>query len=752
MKLSLAATLVLLFTGCGDTTVKEGSGSVKAASDMSLPYTGGPTELVFTSPDNWNITSSETWLEVSEISGGGSESEQAVTLDYDRNSTSSVRKATVTITTGSGIKKISVTQDGLPLPLGTDMTSLTFDHEGKASVSAFTITKAPSAWKVEIPKSAGWISCSPLSGTAGDNKAVSVAVEKYNENSPRSATLLVTAGNYGAEITVTQSGVPFSVSESSLSFNAQGGPTRAVVVNAGKDFTIDVDAGWLRIRNERRQPTNSVAVTAGTPCTLYVSAAANPDGANRTGKVTLRSSDDSAEIAVSQSGETILTGTQAFPARWAVSSSAAGSGYASTFSDAAYAKSTNGPAVFTFVRTAGNQNAQPATYSIGSSGQLMASPMFKDDYWHIEVPVTALSGDNAAYVSFPFRSNRSGPKYYIFEYYENGVWKNTGNLKTATEDQTVKYSYKSYDNGTTEERVEETVVYTTPYTGTSLKFRLRSVANIEAGTGSAMKPETNSGVSLIAGDGYGKGPCISLMKGAQPAKSADVLFLGNSYTFYNSLPNLLKELAWGEGVDIRPAVSVTGAHTMARHLNDVRSKDLAARGGYEFAILQDQSLAPAKIGHNTAESPGIIKSMGDMTALIRASSTAVVPVVYATWGRKNTYTLDGEALTFDKMTERLTEGCMTQAETHDLWVSPVGIAWQKVRKENPSIELYNSDGSHPSLAGSYLAAATLYLTMFNTEFGESPATCGLDAATAKIMRDAALWAVLGRDDEWNIER
>jgi len=46
-------------------------------------------------------------------------------------------------------------------------------------------------------------------------------------------------------------------------------------------------------------------------------------------------------------------------------------------------------------------------------------------------------------------------------------------------------------------------------------------------------------------------------------------------------------------------------------------------------------------------------------------------------------------------------------------VAPVGIAWAEVRRERPSIELFFSDGSHPSAAGSYLAACTLYAALFN---------------------------------------
>jgi len=47
----------------------------------------------------------------------------------------------------------------------------------------------------------------------------------------------------------------------------------------------------------------------------------------------------------------------------------------------------------------------------------------------------------------------------------------------------------------------------------------------------------------------------------------------------------------------------------------------------------------------------------------------------------------------------------------------VGLAWQRAVGQRPGIALWDSDGSHPAPAGSYLAACVFYATLF----GESPA-------------------------------
>ena len=51
---------------------------------------------------------------------------------------------------------------------------------------------------------------------------------------------------------------------------------------------------------------------------------------------------------------------------------------------------------------------------------------------------------------------------------------------------------------------------------------------------------------------------------------------------------------------------------------------------------------------------------------------------------------------------------MMMKEDNDAAVSPVGRVWRYIRNNHPDIDLYSNDGSHPSVAGTYAAAATFY--------------------------------------------
>ena len=79
-----------------------------------------------------------------------------------------------------------------------------------------------------------------------------------------------------------------------------------------------------------------------------------------------------------------------------------------------------------------------------------------------------------------------------------------------------------------------------------------------------------------------------------------------------------------------------------------------------------------------------------------------------TWGRENNPSYpyyEHQKLTIDAYN--------TMANTFDTKVAPVGVAWKKVRDDNDAIHLYDSDGTHPSYSGSYLAACVFYATIFN---------------------------------------
>jgi hypothetical protein len=71
---------------------------------------------------------------------------------------------------------------------------------------------------------------------------------------------------------------------------------------------------------------------------------------------------------------------------------------------------------------------------------------------------------------------------------------------------------------------------------------------------------------------------------------------------------------------------------------------------------------------------------------------------------------------YESMQEQIDQGYELIARELDVSLVPVGYAWQSARTQDPDLDLWQADGSHPSQEGTYLAACVFYATLFQ----ESP--------------------------------
>ncbi|UPK30264.1 DUF4886 domain-containing protein [Bradyrhizobium sp. 195] len=91
-----------------------------------------------------------------------------------------------------------------------------------------------------------------------------------------------------------------------------------------------------------------------------------------------------------------------------------------------------------------------------------------------------------------------------------------------------------------------------------------------------------------------------------------------------------------------------------------------------------------------------------------------------------------------EMTEQLAEAYTVAGNANDALVIPAGLAFARVRKLQPELNLYAPDKRHPSPAGTYLAACVTFAALT----GRSPvdnayAIIGLDAGTTQLLQNAA---------------
>jgi PKD repeat protein len=242
---------------------------------------------------------------------------------------------------------------------------------------------------------------------------------------------------------------------------------------------------------------------------------------------------------------------------------------------------------------------------------------------------------------------------------------------------------------------------------------------------------------------------ISIKLQAQPIK---VLFVGNSYVYTNNLPLVLYNLALSNGDTIIYDSSTPGGYTFLQHTTNATTLSKINAQDWDYVVLQEQSQKPSfPPSQVQAETYPYATQLND---LILANDSCTETIFFMTWGRKY-----GDAsncgfypplCTFEGMQARLRQSYVEMADDNEALVSPVGEAFKYSRMADSTINLYSPDNSHPSVAGTYLAACTFYATIFETSPVGLSYNAGLNATQATFLQQIAYQTVFDSLSVWNI--
>ncbi len=199
-----------------------------------------------------------------------------------------------------------------------------------------------------------------------------------------------------------------------------------------------------------------------------------------------------------------------------------------------------------------------------------------------------------------------------------------------------------------------------------------------------------------------------------------VLLVGNSYLYYgDSLHNVLRRMVAADqpelGKKLKYKSATIGGASLDHHNIDwlTTPGKIGIAEPFQLVILQGHSAAAlgekqSKIHQDASrEATAIIKSRGGEVALYMTQS--YVPPHKGT----NPENVKKNRDFYVQLGNEL--GAM---------VLPVGLAFEEAYRRYPDIKLHKDyDGSHPSRAGTYLAAATIYAAIY----GRSPVGNSFDA-------------------------
>lgn len=205
-----------------------------------------------------------------------------------------------------------------------------------------------------------------------------------------------------------------------------------------------------------------------------------------------------------------------------------------------------------------------------------------------------------------------------------------------------------------------------------------------------------------------------------------ILFIGNSYTYFFDMPQILCALLGENGVPACVDAVTVGGRRLCENLDPddgshKQIKQNCAAGQYDALILQEQSyLALVDFAQFLAGVRGCTDMVGAKRTLL-----------YATWGRKQgSELLTAHGWTNQSMTQGLADAYDKAALDVGAVCAHVGKCFLEIRAAYPEIELYDPDLSHPSYTGSCVAALALYKKLTG-RLPEHTGTLKLDADIAQ---------------------
>ena len=209
-------------------------------------------------------------------------------------------------------------------------------------------------------------------------------------------------------------------------------------------------------------------------------------------------------------------------------------------------------------------------------------------------------------------------------------------------------------------------------------------------------------------------------------RSINILFIGNSFTQRNDLPALLSELAAARNIAVTHKLISAGGASLRTHWNAGQAATAIAAGGYDYVVLQEQSTLPVKNAKRMAENMRLfndsIKQAGAKT------------VLYMTWARQHA----------PESQQVISDAYNSIGKELGAIVVPVGLAWQKFIAKHQTPILHDRDQSHPTPAGTYLAACVFLVVLLKTN------PIGIDVGPAALEKrdrealQAAAWMQFGK--------
>ena len=215
------------------------------------------------------------------------------------------------------------------------------------------------------------------------------------------------------------------------------------------------------------------------------------------------------------------------------------------------------------------------------------------------------------------------------------------------------------------------------------------------------------------------GISLSLSCNSEPAsgqsQSLRLLFIGNSYTYVNALPELVDALADSIGVQLDVSSVTFGGVSLEDHWNEGTARSLLASKHWDIVVLQQ---GPSSLPESRVN---LLDYATRFNAEIKKAGAR--PAFYSVWPDQS------RPDAFDAARDSYT----IAADSLHGMLFPASEAWRAAWRRDDSLMLYGPDGLHPTQLGTYLVALVMTAELTGHSPMELPAGVTVGGASGYTL-------------------
>jgi hypothetical protein len=222
------------------------------------------------------------------------------------------------------------------------------------------------------------------------------------------------------------------------------------------------------------------------------------------------------------------------------------------------------------------------------------------------------------------------------------------------------------------------------------------------------------------------------------ADTTRVLFIGNSYTYVNDMPVMFKNLSTSLGRTVYTDMSAPGGYSFEQHLTNPETLFKISAGNWNYVVLQEQSQMPVIEYYKYFST---YPSARKLDSIIKSYNSSTM--FFMTWGRRygGIQCIDTSCsplfVNFSHMQDSLSAAYIMISNELNASLCQAGNVWRRSVNTDSSVVLWDSDFSHPSIAGTYLTACAFYSKIFHSSSIGSTYYGGLPPLTALYLQTIA---------------